>query len=138
MIKEGHSVCSDLFETSIFLLWSHDICLHTQTGFNTVLRSGYTSLLWNIILLCKYFSMLLHEPFYTHSHFQLKKPKQTNLKNFLPQYFVFKKPDEIFHNGNLQSCIWRLRVNTTFPFTVTVVPVFKEFFANFCADLRTR
>lgn len=25
---------------------------------------------------------------YTHSHFQLKKPKQTNLKNFLPQYFV--------------------------------------------------
>lgn len=62
MKKEGHSVSSDLFETSIFPLWSHDIHRHIQAHFKAVLRSGCTSSLWNI-LLCKYFSIIPHEPF---------------------------------------------------------------------------
>lgn len=85
MIKEGHSVCSDLFETCILPLWSHDIYLHVQACFKSVLRSGCTSSLWNILLLCKYFSMMPHEPF-TPIH--IFSRKENRKENFLKNYFL--------------------------------------------------
>jgi len=134
MIKEGHSVCSDLFETSTFPLWSHDIYLHIQACFKAALRSGCTSSLWSIILPFKYFSTIPHEPF-TPFIFSVKKKQKGKIPEKV--FFVSEQPDETLHHGNLQSCIWRSRVNTTFPFTVRVVSVFKQFFANVRADLRT-
>lgn len=78
MIKEGHSVCSDLFETSIFPLWSHDIYLHIQACFKAVLRNGCTSSLWNTLLPCKYFSMIPREPF-TPIHIFSKKETERKI-----------------------------------------------------------
>lgn len=74
----------------------------------------------------------------SHLHPFVFSVKKKQKGKFLEEiFFVFKQPDEILHHGNLQSSIRRSRVNTTFPFTVRVVPVFKQFFANFRADIRT-
>lgn len=63
----------------------------------------------------------------SHLHPFIFSVKKKQKGKFLEEiFFVFKQPNEIIYHGNLQSCIWRSRVNTTFTFTV-----------NGCACLQT-
>lgn len=83
VLKEGHSVYSDLFETSIFPRWNHDIHLHIQACFKEVLRSDCTPSLRNVVLLCKYSSMIPHDPFAPINIFSKKETE-----SFLKKYFL--------------------------------------------------